>query len=157
MPMPKDKSRDLELREQNKKRMLGNSFAKGKTWKLSQEVKDARKGSGNPFYGKTHTKETKEKIVKANLSHKGENHPMWKGGISQKYRKTLAPRPQPDICEVCGAFAGTGKMGIHYDHDHSTGKFRGWLCGRCNVALGLVKDNTETLIALAEYIKKSKE
>lgn len=155
MPMPRDTKRHKEVVEQTKKRMVGNSYAKGKKWNLSQEVKNARRGRGNPFFGKKHTKITLDKIAPFR-SHKGENHPMWKGGISQKYRKTLAPRPQPEDCEVCGAFAGKGKMGIHFDHDHTTGKFRGWLCGRCNVALGMVKDNSETLIALAEYIKKSR-
>ena len=154
--MPKDKKRHAELVELTRKRMSGNSYAKGKKWKLSQEIKDAKKGSKNPFFGKKHSIETIEKIKKK-ASHAGELHPMWKGGISQKYRKKLAPRPQPDICEVCGCFAGKGKMGIHYDHDHTTGKFRGWICSRCNRALGMVKDNSETLIALAEYIKKSRE
>jgi len=31
--------------------------------------------------------------------------------------------------------------------------FRGWLCGRCNTALGLVSDNTETLAKMIDYIK----
>lgn len=39
----------------------------------------------------------------------------------------------------------------------TTGKFRGWLCMRYNFALGLVKDNIETLYSLAEYLKKNYE
>jgi hypothetical protein len=87
----------------------------------------------------------------------GENHPYWKGGNSSEYRVKTAPRPKPDQCEVCGAFGSDTKRGLGYDHDHKTGKFRGWLCTRCNCALGMVKDNTEILMALIEYIKKNKE
>lgn len=155
MPQPKDHKRREELKEWNRSRMKGNSFAKGKHWELSDEIKEKRRGENNGFFGKTHTVETIMKIKKANENRGGKNHPMWKGGNSTKYRRAHAPRPMPEICEVCGAFAGIGKFGIHYDHDHKTGKFRGWLCGRCNVALGLLKDNKETLLALVDYLEKN--
>ena len=80
-----------------------------------------------------------------------DKNPNWRGGISSKTRVKYAPRPKPEQCEVCGAM-GT----ICLDHDHNTNEFRGWICNRCNVALGMVKDNSETLIALAEYIRKSR-
>ena len=38
------------------------------------------------------------------------------------------------------------------DHCHTTGKVRGLLCGSCNTALGMVKDDPATLRALATYI-----
>ena len=34
-------------------------------------------------------------------------------------------------------------------------KFWGWICSRCNLALGLVKDNIETLKAMIEYLFKN--
>lgn len=78
----------------------------------------------------------------------GEKNGMWKGGISYKgYREKLAGREKPEHCEVCG------KKGIIcFDHDHVTGKFRGWICNRCNVALGQVKDNIDTLHKLINYL-----
>jgi hypothetical protein len=45
---------------------------------------------------------------------------------------------------------------LHYDHDHVTGEFRGWLCTRCNVTLGMVKENVEILSALASYLNNHK-
>lgn len=39
------------------------------------------------------------------------------------------------------------------DHDHATGKARGMICNSCNAAVGLVKDDPETLIRLAAYLK----
>jgi len=42
----------------------------------------------------------------------------------------------------------------HIDHCHATGKVRGLLCGPCNQALGLTKDNPETLRRLAAYLEQ---
>jgi hypothetical protein len=55
--------------------------------------------------------------------------------------------PQPKVCDVCGS-----DFRISLDHDHKTKRFRGWLCGNCNWALGHVKDNPETLEKLARYL-----
>lgn len=57
-----------------------------------------------------------------------------------------------DNCEVCKK-----KCVTRYDHDHATGKFRGWLCNGCNVALGNVYDNPETLRKLADYLERRED
>ena len=80
----------------------------------------------------------------------GEKHYKWKGGIGTRTKiKYSLVRPKSEQCEICGAM---GK--ICYDHDHKTGKFRGWICSRCNLTLGMVKDNTELLDSMIKYIKK---
>jgi hypothetical protein len=45
---------------------------------------------------------------------------------------------------------------LHFDHDHETGAFRGWICGKCNTALGLADDDPEILLKLIEYLKRSR-
>ena len=42
--------------------------------------------------------------------------------------------------------------GSHLDHKHGTEHSRGILCHNCNVSLGLLKDNPETILQLAAYI-----
>ena len=42
------------------------------------------------------------------------------------------------------------------DHDHKTKKFRGWLCHKCNRALGNFDDDIELLKKAIEYIKKDR-
>ena len=71
-----------------------------------------------------------------------------------------AGRPRPYLCEVCGYpelvhHSRTGDLKkLSFDHDHATGKFRGWLCHGCNIALGAVSDRPEVLLKLAEYLLK---
>ncbi|MBI1316395.1 hypothetical protein GC167_05985 [bacterium] len=40
-------------------------------------------------------------------------------------------RPVPLSCEICDA-----ESKLMLDHDHCTGKVRGWLCNRCNSIIG---------------------
>ena len=57
---------------------------------------------------------------------------------------------------------GTWRTDIAIDHDHACCKasyscgqcIRGWLCQRCNFALGYAQDNALTLRALADYLDK---
>ena len=60
-------------------------------------------------------------------------------------------RPEPEACESCGRPA---VKTLHVDHDHATGKFRGWLCLQCNCALGLAGDNLEGVLNLAVYLSQ---
>ena len=137
-------------------------WLKGKPLSEEHKRRISRTNKGRIGYmlGKHQSEEAKKKMSE-NSSHNrywlgkkrpefsGNKHPNWKNGKSSTYRVQHAPRPKPEQCEVCGS------MGILcFDHNHKTGKFRGWICHRCNFALGLVKDNTETLMALIEYLKK---
>ena len=63
------------------------------------------------------------------------------------------------LCDVCGKPDETHRKAtwtnkLTFDHDHVSGKLRGMLCSRCNIAIGSVEDNPETLYALAEYIER---
>lgn len=40
------------------------------------------------------------------------------------------------------------------DHDHGTGQIRGLLCNSCNRALGLFRDNPQTVRSAAEYLER---
>ena len=44
--------------------------------------------------------------------------------------------PPAAACEICRSEGSTV-----LDHDHVTGKFRGWLCSRCNLGLGKLGDD----------------
>ena len=45
---------------------------------------------------------------------------------------------------------------LSVDHNHRTGKIRGLLCGKCNTALGSLKENTDTMSKMILYVNKFK-
>ena len=99
--------------------------------------------------GKRGKKLSAEHRKKLSISKIGAKNHMWKGGISNN--EVLAGRKKPENCEICNR---VGR--ICYDHDHITGKFRGWICLRCNAALGMIKDSPEILIEMINYLNKFK-
>jgi hypothetical protein len=71
----------------------------------------------------------------------------------RRYRGLPEPtRPQPTHCELDGRPLEPGK--VHLDHDHNTGAFRGWLCNRCNLALGHFGDSIADLELGIAYLRK---
>lgn len=62
---------------------------------------------------------------------------------------------QNNQCAVCNTTDPGGKHGkFMVDHCHNTGKVRGLLCKRCNIALGEVGDNINTLQKMIEYLQQ---
>lgn len=68
-------------------------------------------------------------------------------------KEVEAGRHRPETCDICGYKTKR----IEFDHCHQRGIFRGWLCGRCNTALGLVSDNPTLLRKLIAYLERTKE
>lgn len=62
-------------------------------------------------------------------------------------------RPCPSTCECCGG--PPGKMVLHLDHCHQSGAFRGWLCSKCNVSIGMLGDTVDRLMLAVAYLKRS--
>lgn len=68
-------------------------------------------------------------------------------------------RPRATNCEICGRSHVIGKRGegkLCFDHDHKTGKARGWLCTNCNKAIGLAQDDINILAAMISYLERHK-
>ena len=55
-------------------------------------------------------------------------------------------------CQICKK-PESRKRRLSLDHDHKTGRLRGFVCGRCNSLLGFALDDPELLRAAAEYLQ----
>lgn len=78
--------------------------------------------------------------------------------LIRKYKITLGQwedmfNKQGKKCAICGNNV-TSKIGWVVDHNHKTGKNRAILCDHCNRMLGYAKENQNTLIAAADYLKR---
>lgn len=136
----KRKIGDAQIGEKN------HMFGKHHTTEHNKQVSDKLKG--RIFTDEHRQKLSAWQIGKAKPWLCGENHPNWKGGLTQE---KVAGRPKPELCELCG---GAGR--ICFDHDHVTGNFRGWICSTCNTALGHARDNPELLYKMISYLNKSR-
>jgi hypothetical protein len=72
--------------------------------------------------------------------------------------KLIKRRNAALICDVCRQKpkqAKDGRMSLHIDHDHATGRMRGVLCHSCNVIEGLAQGSPERLRMLAAWIESA--
>jgi hypothetical protein len=80
--------------------------------------------------------------------------------VARKYGITKAEyfaiyERQSGACAICGnRNNGTRYKGLplYIDHDHKTRKVRGLLCNKCNVALGMLGENTALFEKIARYL-----
>jgi hypothetical protein len=65
---------------------------------------------------------------------------------------------QKGCCRLCGDEpTGERHTGILYiDHDHETGKVRGLVCHRCNLALGHFRDDPALMRRAADYVEAAR-
>ena len=58
-------------------------------------------------------------------------------------------------CAICGEKETRTGRDWHFDHDHTTGNFRGILCHGCNTGLGGFRDEIAALENAIKYLKIS--
>ena len=74
-----------------------------------------------------------------------------KFGITIEQYNELSTK-QNGLCAICKSPVATRRLAV--DHNHHTGAVRGLLCGRCNLGLGMFRDNPELLFSAQEYLKR---
>ena len=93
-----------------------------------------------------------------NAAHFQRNKKAYRNSIIRTVYKAELPMREPGLtCECCGRLF-TEVKGVRreacFDHDHKTGAFRGWICHRCNLALGFVEDSRDRLQLLIQYLDR---
>ena len=56
--------------------------------------------------------------------------------------------PKPEQCQCCGSTAHR----LMLDHDHVTLEYRGWICIKCNTAIGMLGDNIKGVTQALNYL-----
>lgn len=76
-----------------------------------------------------------------------------KYGLTPEQMKAMLDA-QGQACAVCGHTEKRHKLFPMIDHCHTTGKVRGILCSRCNMAIGLFRDSPELMRKAIEYLSR---
>lgn len=82
----------------------------------------------------------------------------FKKAFGKGYRNDILHKVRPPVGTPCGICNNPmthdrTASGMCFDHCHATETMRGWLCQKCNVGLGKLGDNIETLTAAIHYLQ----
>jgi len=113
------------------------------------EVKDE-----TDFYKKQKVCKVCHKLIYYGRDYRNSNLKKKYGITSEEFEQILTE--QGGVCKVCGGPPHGKGNRYHVDHNHKTGRIRGILCHKCNVALGMVQDSEEHLMKLIKYIQEDK-
>jgi hypothetical protein len=88
------------------------------------------------FYGKSGVCKACRRLARYGLTHPGYD---------------ILVEEQDGSCAICGASAT--ECVLQVDHDHETDEVRGLLCGACNRAIGLLRDDLAIVRRAAKYLE----
>lgn len=112
----------------------------------------------NRAYQASHKEDISKKTKAYLLTHTEERRQakrLYYYGISRASFNSILDE-QGGVCGVCKKSHWGGRHGTpHVDHDHKTGRVRGILCQKCNIALGMVDDNPSIARSLANYLERA--
>lgn len=112
--------------------------------------------------GDTYCYECKKLRTKKSIEKHPERHSkyMWKSRIKRMYGITEEfyleiYSNQDGRCAVCEEIIELSGKRTHIDHNHETFEVRGLLCHYCNTAIGLFKENTNTMKNAINYLRSA--
>lgn len=107
-------------------------------------------------YNNSPERKIKTKEYYQNNKHRWKKYTYEQYGITEEiFNKML--QSQNHSCYTCGKHKDdVGSKGLCIDHCHETNTVRGLLCGPCNTALGLLKEDIEIMKKLINYVEKNK-
>ncbi len=121
----------------------------------------AKRGERNPMYGTASPNRGADYTPDTAEAHRRSVRKHRSGLTNAEYERLLAE--QDGRCAICGqpeTVSNTPKgtiSSLSVDHDHQTGRVRGLLCHRCNVAIGLLHEDRDRFAAAVAYLDAHKE
>lgn len=106
--------------------------------------KDLRPRSRCMDCGREHSREQRVKYPERHREIRRKSQFKRKYGISINDYNTLF-KNQGGKCAICKTHQNDLPSSLVIDHDHITDRVRGLLCSNCNLAIGLLKENVDTL------------
>lgn len=114
---------------------------------ISEFGRNRTEKSGRAAYCKPcHNMVMAENKIKNHGSVRGY-HLQCRYGLTEAEVETVAER-QGGLCLIC-----LHRRGLHLDHDHASGDYRGLLCFRCNGGLGQFGDDTAIMRRAVDYLE----
>lgn len=114
---------------------------------LTPEARAARAASAKAWRERN---PGKVKDYNANRDLRSENLKRVYGMTRADYDEMF--EEQGGVCLICLNPSTSGES-LDVDHDHATGEVRGLLCRKCNVVLGLVGEDVDTLCQAVWYLE----
>ncbi len=100
-----------------------------------------------------HSKDFRERNPNKTSQQKIDAHLRQRYGLTQERKDGMLA--EQGGCALCGVTKPVGYGGKwHVDHDHATDEVRAILCPRCNLLLGMLKDDLSFIQKIVEYLKK---
>lgn len=123
--------------------------------KLCRSLQDREYRKNNSEYCKSYPKKWRETNPEKAQEQSRRGH-LWR-----KYKLTLENYSQMledsgGLCAICGLDMFSVGQGPNIDRCYTTGKVRGLLCNKCNVAIGFLNDDPDRIDKAAAYVRKWK-
>jgi len=122
--------------------------ARSARWKRDQYHRDPKKDNAK---GRKWYLENKDKAAAGKRAYVLRKH----FGIGADEYQSMLDHQGGRCANVgCSGIPVKKKTSLCVDHNHATGAVRGLLCHNCNLALGHVDDNIDSLYGLIDYLNK---
>lgn len=146
MPHKDPEERRRYFREYHLKNKAKKNAASKKHFKDNRAHYKSKMAS---YYLETKDNKRRDYIEAKRLNIQEYDRKRHRNKLIKKYGLDPAEVPEVLECEICSS-----TVRVAFDHNHNTGGFRGFLCYRCNLALGYVGDSEDILLALVTYLQQ---
>lgn len=136
-----------EKRQYNRKWYHDNKEVNKEKWYKARQTRRKKAVASSLAWNRKNPDKIKAAKVKREFGITFEQYESMR--VEQNNKCAICKLPESRILSKSGKISD-----LAVDHCHKTGKVRGLLCGDCNTALGLLKDNLITINNAIAYLTR---